>query len=106
MSAVGFVGPGQLGRPMVERLLHAGHQVTVHARRPEVRQALSSAGAQVADTPGEAAAAGEVVLACLFSDAQLLEAADGPDGILAHLRPGAVLASHVTGERATIRTLG
>lgn len=102
MAHVGFIGPGRMGRPMVDRLLAAGHPVTVHARRPEVCDALTAAGARVVGNAREAAAAGDVVLACLFSDAQLVEAAEGPDGILAGLRPGAVLASHVTGERATV----
>jgi 3-hydroxyisobutyrate dehydrogenase-like beta-hydroxyacid dehydrogenase len=104
MSDVGFVGPGQMGRPMVERLLAAGHTVSVYARRPELRAELAGAGAQVVDSCREAAIA-PIVLACLFSDEQLLEASAGPEGVLAGLRPGAVLASHVTGSRATVHTL-
>lgn len=104
MSTVGFVGAGQMGFPMVERLLAAGHEVAVHARRPELRAALTAAGARVVDS-SRAAAGAPVVLVCLFSDAQLVEAAHGPDGLLAGLHPGAVLASHVTGGRATVERL-
>ncbi|MCW2526922.1 MAG: garR 3 [Pseudonocardiales bacterium] len=104
MSEVGFVGPGQMGRPMVERLLAAGHTVSVYARRPELRAELADAGAHVVDSCREAATA-PVVLACFFSDEQLQQASDGPDGLLAGLGPGAVLASHVTGSRATLHAL-
>ena len=90
---------------MVERLLAAGHDVQVHARRPEVRAALSAAGARVVDTSREASSGAELVIACLFSDAQLREACAGPDGALAGLRKGAVLATHVTGTRATVASV-
>ena len=32
---LGFIGLGVMGRPMVLRLLRAGHEVAVWARRPE-----------------------------------------------------------------------
>lgn len=103
MTAVGFLGPGRMGRPMVDRLLQAGHEVTVLARREEVRTELERAGARVVTTPAEAAEGAEVVLVCLFSDQQLLEVSTD---LLAVLQPGAVVASHVTGRRATIQELG
>ena len=105
MAQVGFIGAGQMGLPMVERLLAGGHDVQVHARRPEVRAAVSAAGARVVDTSRDAAIGAELVIACLFSDAQLREACGGPDGALAGLHDGAVLATHVTGTRATVASL-
>jgi 3-hydroxyisobutyrate dehydrogenase-like beta-hydroxyacid dehydrogenase len=105
MTQVGFVGAGRMGLPMVERLVAAGHQVQVHARRPELRAQLTTLGAQVADSSREAAEGCPLVIACLFSDAQLVAAAEGPDGLLAGLGAGAVLASHVTGTRATVAGL-
>lgn len=105
MARIGFVGAGQMGRPMVERLLAAGHDLTVFARRAEVRAELAALDARVVETAREAAAAGDVVLACLFSDAQLVEVSAGDDGVLAGLAPGSVLASHVTGTVRTIREL-
>ena len=35
---VAFVGAGQIGAPMSERLLATGHDLTVYARRAEVRR--------------------------------------------------------------------
>jgi 3-hydroxyisobutyrate dehydrogenase-like beta-hydroxyacid dehydrogenase len=105
MTRIGFVGAGQMGSPMVERLLAAGHDVSLYARRPEIRRELGSKGATIVDSPRVAAHDADVVLACLFSDAQLVEVAEGPDGLLAGLRSGAVLASHVTGPIATVQRL-
>jgi 3-hydroxyisobutyrate dehydrogenase-like beta-hydroxyacid dehydrogenase len=105
MTRVGFLGPGQMGRPMVHRLLAAGHEVTVLARREEVRAELASAGAATVATAGEAVAGAEVIVACLFSDEQLLEVCEGPDGLVDGVEQGAVVASHVTGRRTTVLAL-
>ena len=103
MTSVGFVGPGRMGRPMVDRLLQAGHDVTVLARREEVAVDLAAAGARVVSTPADAARGASVVVVCLFSDDQLLEVADD---LLSGLGDGAVMASHVTGRRSTVQDLG
>jgi 3-hydroxyisobutyrate dehydrogenase-like beta-hydroxyacid dehydrogenase len=102
MTRIGFVGAGQLGGPMVARLVAAGHDVTVHARRVEVRMELAAAGARAVDTLEAACADAEVFLVCLFSDAQLAEV--GPAAVAA-LPSGAVLASHVTGSVQLVRDL-
>jgi len=103
VTAVGFLGPGRMGRPMVDRLLQANHAVTVLARRPDVRADLERAGARVVSTPAQAAAGADVVVVCLFSDDQLLEVSGE---LLRGVQPGAVVASHVTGRRSTVLELG
>ena len=100
---VGFVGAGQLGEPMVERLLASGQDVVVYARREEVRRRLEVKGAAVADSVAELARGSDVLISCLFSDAQLRETGLGPDGFIANAKPGSVLVSHTTG---TLSTLG
>lgn len=105
MTRVGFLGPGQMGRPMVGRLLAAGHDVTVLARRAPVRADLEAAGAHPVTTAADAVAEAEVVVACLFSDDQLEEVCAGPDGVLAAIGAGTVVASHVTGRRSTVLAL-
>jgi 3-hydroxyisobutyrate dehydrogenase len=107
MSAlqVGFVGAGQMGAPMVDRLIAAGTPVTVYARRPEVRERFERAGAPAVATLAEAARDADVVVLCLYSDAHVLELALGDDGLLAAMRPGSVLALHTTGSPATAQQL-
>jgi 3-hydroxyisobutyrate dehydrogenase-like beta-hydroxyacid dehydrogenase len=102
VTEVGFIGPGRMGRPMVDRLLQAGHSVAVLARRPEVRADLEQAGARVVSTATEAAAGAEVVVVCVFSDDQLI---DVSEALLAGLTTGAVVVSHVTGRRTTVHQL-
>lgn len=102
---VGFIGAGQMGEPMVARLLHAGRRVKVFARRPEVRERVSAAGAQVVESVAEAAAASDVVIVCVFSDEQLVRVLDGPAGVLASASKDCVVISHTTGTVATVREL-
>ena len=104
MSAlrIGFVGPGRLGGPMVERLAAAGHDVIVHARRPEVRAALHELGITATERLDEVASERDLVLVCLYDDRQLTEVADV---VAAALPRGAVFGSHVTGAVETIRGL-
>lgn len=105
-TKVGFVGAGQMGAPMVERLLAAGTTLKVFARRPEVRAHFEEAGAPVVSTLTDAARDVDVVIVCVYSDAQVDEVALGPDGLLAAMAPGAVLAVHTTGSPATAQRLG
>jgi 3-hydroxyisobutyrate dehydrogenase-like beta-hydroxyacid dehydrogenase len=103
-QTIGFVGAGQLGEPAVLRLLEAGHTVTVFARRDEVRARLAERGAVVVDSPAAVAAADLVVL-FLFSDAQLLEVALEPGGLIAAMSPGTPLAIHTTASLQTLDAL-
>lgn len=99
---VGFVGAGRMGFPMVERLAATEHDLVVFARRPEVAAALDGLGVRHTAELTEAAAGADVLLACLFSDAQLNEIADP---LAAALPAGAVFASHVTGKESALRSL-
>src|SRR3546814_371967 len=98
-SDLTFIGAGQMGMPMVERLLAASHDVTVCARRAEVRAACEEAGASATDDLQGAVRTAEVVVVCLYSDAQLRELALGADGFVAAMREGALLVVHTTGSQ-------
>jgi len=104
-NAVGFLGAGQLGEPMVERLLGAGHDVVVYARREESRRRLEAMGAATANSVADLARGSDVLISCLFSDAQLRETGLGPDGFIANAKPNAVFVSHTTGTVATLEAL-
>ena len=104
-NTVGFLGAGQLGEPMVERLLGAGHDVLVYARREEARQRLESKGAALADSVADLARRSDVLISCLFSDAQLRETGFGAAGFIANAKPGCVFVSHTTGTLSTLEAL-
>ncbi|HTU14292.1 MAG TPA: NAD(P)-dependent oxidoreductase [Solirubrobacterales bacterium] len=61
MSRVGYIGLGIMGRPAAKNLMDAGHRLTVATRTQSRAEPLVEAGAALADTPAEVAAASEVV---------------------------------------------
>jgi 3-hydroxyisobutyrate dehydrogenase-like beta-hydroxyacid dehydrogenase len=102
---VSFVGAGQIGAPMSERLLAAGHDVTVYARRAEVREHFDRAGAHVTDSLPDAALDADIVMVAVYSDEQLAEVALGHQGLVANMPRESILASHTTGSPATIKRI-
>jgi 3-hydroxyisobutyrate dehydrogenase-like beta-hydroxyacid dehydrogenase len=105
MARVGFIGAGQMGRPMVDRLLAAGFPVSVFVRRPEVAEELANAGAVIVSSIADLSASVDVLCVCTFSDAQLRQVVFGDDGALAALPAGSALVNHVTGSPQLIRQL-
>jgi 3-hydroxyisobutyrate dehydrogenase-like beta-hydroxyacid dehydrogenase len=102
---IGFLGAGQLGEPMVNRLLGAGHDVLVFSRRDDASRRLQEKGAMVASSVAEMARGSDVLISCLFSDAQLRDTGLGAEGFVANAKPGAVFVSHTTGTVATLEAL-
>lgn len=77
-----FLGAGLMARPMVERLLAAGHAVHVWNRSRDKLAPLVERGAVALATPREAAEAADVVLCCLLDAAAVEHVAFGDDGAL------------------------
>lgn len=93
---LGFVGLGNMGSAMAANLLAAGHALTVYNRTPAKSEPLTGKGALLAQTAGEAARAGDVVITMLADDHAVEQAVFGADGILAALEPGAIHLSMST----------
>jgi len=101
---VGFVGAGRMGRPMVDRLVAAGHEVVVLGRTAAARQALACAGASPVADANAVAEKADVVCVCLFSDEQVRAVAlDG--GLVDAMPSGSVLVIHTTGSPRTARAI-
>ena len=89
MTAVGFLGLGNMGGPMAANLVKAGHTLTVWNRSSAKADAFAQEhGATAVSSPREVAAASDVVISMLADDAALTGAYDDPDGLLAGLRSG------------------
>jgi 3-hydroxyisobutyrate dehydrogenase-like beta-hydroxyacid dehydrogenase len=105
MAAVGFVGLGVMGGRIARRLLHAGHTVTGYNRTPAKAAWLVAEGLRPADTPRAAAEAAEITFSMVTGTAALRAVTDGPDGILAGLRPGKVYVDMSTVSPSASREL-
>ena len=84
---IGFIGLGQMGRPMALNLLKSSAQLFVHsadtAAYPALRQAGASPVARAVDL-----ADADVVFLCLPHGDVVREVLFGTDGLIARMRPG------------------
>jgi 3-hydroxyisobutyrate dehydrogenase-like beta-hydroxyacid dehydrogenase len=105
MAKLGFVGLGVMGSQMVNRLLGKGHTVTGYNRTRAKAQWLVERGMRWADSPREVARAADVTFSMVTNTAALAAVTDGPDGILAGLSAGKILADMSTVSPAASRAL-
>jgi len=101
----GFVGLGNIGKPMALRLPKANLETTVFDIAAAPLAELAAAGAKAARSPREVAAASDVVGVCVQTDAQVRSVVEGEDGLLAGASPGLVIAIHSTVLPATVEAL-
>src|SRR3954453_6285021 len=99
---VGFLGLGAIGTPMAAHLARRGPLTVWNRTAARAGEFAARHGATVAATPREAAAA-EVVITCLGTSADVASLLEGPDGLLAGLRPGALFLDCTSGDPATSR---
>ena len=84
-----FLGLGAMGAPMAERMIGAGHEVTVWNRTRSRAQALTGA-ARIADSPADAAAGVEAAITMLATPQAVEEVLFGADGLAGALGPRSV----------------
>ena len=90
MTKIGFIGVGNMGGPMVVNLIGAGHAVTAFDPVAAALEKARAAGAEVAASAGQAAAAGEIVISMLPAGAHVREVYLADDGAIATAQPGAL----------------
>lgn len=78
---IGWIGMGRMGTPMAERLIKAGHDVSIWNRTRAKAEPLARKGASLVDTPRDLATCD--VLFTMVSTGKDVEAVYfGPDGVL------------------------
>lgn len=100
---VGFVGVGTMGQRMLKNLLKQGYQCWAYDLNPTAVQAAAALGATAAPDLPSLARAADVVVSSLPTPAALVAVAEGPEGILAHLRSGTYLCDMSTVDPQTAR---
>ncbi|HKT00070.1 MAG TPA: NAD(P)-dependent oxidoreductase [Rugosimonospora sp.] len=102
---IGFIGPGRMGRPILDRLVAAGHDATVLVRRPTARAAAEADGLTCVGTVAAAVHDADAVFVVVLTDEQVRSVCLGPDGAVAAMKPGATLIQHTTCDPATAEQL-
>jgi 3-hydroxyisobutyrate dehydrogenase-like beta-hydroxyacid dehydrogenase len=82
VTRIGFLGLGQMGAPMAERLFGPDVELHVFDPRPEAVAPFVARGAVACGSPREVADAASIVLACLPSGEVSEVAALGPEGVV------------------------
>jgi 3-hydroxyisobutyrate dehydrogenase-like beta-hydroxyacid dehydrogenase len=90
MANLGFVGLGVMGGELVNRLLSKGHSVTGYNRTKSKAEWLIKAGMKWADSPRAVVQSADIVFSMVTNSAALEAIVEGPDGILAGLKPGQI----------------
>lgn len=93
---VGFVGLGIMGHPMALNLIKAGHQLWVHARRPESMQPLAEAGAVTCANPSDVAAHVDVTFIMVSDTPDVEQVILGESGIVHGAKAGSVVVDMST----------
>ena len=106
MTKIGFIGLGTMGASFATNLIKDGWEVTVHDIHRQVAEPHLSAGAKWAATPRELAATSDVILTSLPGPPEVEAVAlDEADGLIAGMKPGAVLFDLSTNSPTTVRRI-
>lgn len=103
----GFIGLGNMGRPMATRIAKAGLPLRLWARRPDaIADLLQDGRTETCKTPRALAMLCDVVSICVRTDAEVLDVVlRERDGVLSGMTPGSVLLIHSTVHPDTISKL-
>jgi len=109
-ARIGVIGLGLMGRPMALNLVKAGHAVTVWNRTASRADELVGAGATLAKSPREVAAASDVLITMVSDPPALEEVLWGADGnkdaaALPALKPGSTYIDSSTVSPVLVRKI-
>src|ERR1700754_3477783 len=91
MARIGFIGLGNMGLPMAQNLIKAGHQVEGVDVNPASVEKLKAAGGTGVETAKIAAARADVVITMLPSGKEVREIYLGVGGIVENANAGTLL---------------
>lgn len=100
---VAWIGLGQMGLPTSKKVAAAGHQVRAFDIKPPTGD--DAEGLILCGSPREASEDCDLLCIAVFSDAQVEDVLTGPEGVMAGLKPGAVVAIFTTGSVESAQAL-
>jgi 3-hydroxyisobutyrate dehydrogenase-like beta-hydroxyacid dehydrogenase len=87
----GFIGLGNMGSRIAQRLLDHGYQLSVYDMDLAKAEAIAAHGGVVAKNIRELARTTDVLLSCLTNDEAVRSVFTGPEGVFAGARSGTVV---------------
>jgi len=104
-TRVGFIGLGNIGKPMAINVAKAGYDLMVYDLRSEPLRELTALGAKAARSADEVGAHGEIIEIVVVDDTQAETVLLGEGGALSGAAPGSIIALHSTVHPRTVRKL-
>jgi 3-hydroxyisobutyrate dehydrogenase len=102
---IGFIGIGQMGRPMSRHILEAGYDLVVHDLSREAAAPLLEKGARWADSPREMAVSCRIILASLPTPPNVEEVVYGENGLKSGWQPGDIFVDMSTNSPTVMRRI-
>jgi 3-hydroxyisobutyrate dehydrogenase len=93
---IGWIGLGNMGSPMSQRLRHAGYSLTVYNRSKAKEEALKMMGAAVASTPQALVEKSDVIIIMVTDDLAIREIFTGDNGLLGTKASGKIFINMST----------
>lgn len=88
---LGFIGLGNMGSRIAQRLLDHKYQLSVYDADVTKAQSFAAQGVTIAPSIAELSRTVDVVLSCLTNDEVVHNVYTGPEGVLVAARPGTVV---------------
>lgn len=88
---IGWIGLGNMGKPMSGRLLEAGYPLVVYNRTKEKAKELAEKGAKVADSPAELASQADITFTMIADSKALEDVTLDKNGVFEGSKPGSIL---------------
>jgi 3-hydroxyisobutyrate dehydrogenase len=107
MAKVAFIGLGVMGFPMAGHLkVKGGHEVKVYNRTTaKAEEWVKKFGGSHGLTPAEAAEGADFIFTCVGNDDDLRSVTTGEHGVIATMKPGAILIDNTTASAEVAREL-
>jgi len=102
---IGFVGLGNIGRPMAVNLVNDGFDLTVYDLYQPACEALAELGAKVSANAAEMGRSCKVICVCVRDDSDVEDVVCSEHGVFSTARPGTIVIIHSTVRRGTILKL-
>jgi len=102
---IGFIGLGNMGKPMAKNLMKAGFELVVRDTVKDRVRELVELGATAAGSPKEVAESSAVIITSLMDSSVVYDVVLGAEGLIKGIRPGTVLIDMSTVEPSCSRKI-
>jgi len=98
MENIGIIGTGVMGLTVAEKIIAAGHNLTVYDVFADAARRAGNLGANVAQTPKEVAQKSDIILLFLPGPVQVADCVTSADGLLTAMQAGTSIVDMSTSD--------